>query len=94
MPLTLETPYPPSTMHGENMSTQNDQPERPRNKEEEKEDDSWLIAGMAVPGGLLFGMGVGFLTEQLVAGLFMGLGAGFILTMLIYIWLQRGKTSR
>lgn len=35
--------------------------------------------GLFVPGGLLLGMGVGFLTDQLVAGMFIGLGAGFIL---------------
>jgi len=32
-----------------------------------------------IPGGLLTGMGVGFLTNNLVAGLFIGLGVGFIL---------------
>ena len=31
-----------------------------------------------IPGGALFGMGLGFLTNNLVAWMFIGLGAGFI----------------
>lgn len=32
-----------------------------------------------IPGGLMIGMGIGFLTENLVAWLFIGLGVGFLL---------------
>jgi hypothetical protein len=39
-------------------------------------------AALFIPGGLLVGMGVGFLTN-LVAGMFIGLGAGFIIFALI-----------
>jgi len=36
-------------------------------------------SGLFIPGGLILGMGLGFLYDQLVAGMFIGLGAGFIL---------------
>jgi len=35
--------------------------------------------GLFIPAGILLGMGIGFLTDQLVAGMFIGLGAGFFL---------------
>ncbi len=38
--------------------------------------------GLAIPGGLLIGMGVGFLIDDLPAGMFIGLGAGFIVMMI------------
>ncbi|MBD3164487.1 hypothetical protein GF323_04755 [Candidatus Woesearchaeota archaeon] len=34
--------------------------------------------GLFIPAGLLLGMGLGFLYDELVAGLFIGLGCGFI----------------
>lgn len=40
-------------------------------------------SGALVPAGLLIGMGVGFLTNHLIAGLFIGLGVG-ILAMTVY----------
>lgn len=40
-------------------------------------------SGAFVPAGLLIGMGVGFLTGQLLAGLFIGLGSG-ILAMIVF----------
>jgi len=39
-------------------------------------------AGLFIPGGLLVGMGVGFLTN-LVAGMFIGLGLGFVAFALV-----------
>ena len=42
-------------------------------------------AALFIPGGLLIGMGIGFLLNQLVAGLFIGLGAGFIIFALILL---------
>ena len=48
-------------------------------KKDKKED----AAGLFIPGGLILGMGIGFLVDQLVAGLFIGLGAGFILMALV-----------
>ena len=35
--------------------------------------------GLFIPAGLLIGMGLGFLYDQLVAYLFVGLGIGFLL---------------
>lgn len=35
-------------------------------------------SGLFVPAGIFLGMGIGFLTDQLVAGIFIGLGAGFL----------------
>lgn len=39
-----------------------------------KEDRS----GLFIPAGLFIGMGIGFLTDQLVGWMFIGLGAGFL----------------
>jgi hypothetical protein len=33
--------------------------------------------GLFIPAGLFIGMGIGFMTGNLVAGLFIGLGVGF-----------------
>ena len=46
-------------------------------KKEEK--DKKGMGGIFIPAGLFIGMGIGFLTDELVAGLFIGLGAGFVL---------------
>lgn len=40
-------------------------------------------SGVFVPAGLLIGMGVGFLTDQLIAGLFIGLGSGMLLMIVV-----------
>ncbi|MCA9342808.1 hypothetical protein KC950_02220 [Candidatus Saccharibacteria bacterium] len=45
-------------------------------------------SGVLVPGGLLLGMGIGFLTDNLIAGLFIGLGSGLILMTVIELLLQ------
>lgn len=34
--------------------------------------------GLFIPGGLLTGMGIGFLVDNIPAGMFIGLGLGFI----------------
>jgi len=47
---------------------------------EEKEPEALFI-----PAGLLTGMGIGFLYNQLVAGLFIGLGIGFIIFAIISV---------
>ena len=41
--------------------------------------------GVAVPAGLLIGLGVGFLVDQVVAGVLIGLGAGFLVMMILRI---------
>jgi hypothetical protein len=44
---------------------------------------------MFIPGGILFGMGLGFLFDNLVAYMFMGLGAGFVLAAIISLMKRR-----
>ena len=60
----------------------------PQSEEMKKQ---WGIAGVAIPGGLFIGMGIGFLIGNLVAGLFIGLGGGFIVMMIIMLILQLKK---
>lgn len=48
-------------------------------------------SGVLVPGGLLLGMGVGFLTGNLLAGLFIGLGSGLILMVITDLLLNKNK---
>lgn len=43
--------------------------------DKESDDDR---SGLAIPAGLFIGLGIGFITGELVAWLFIGLGAGFI----------------
>jgi hypothetical protein len=57
-------------------------------KEKNKE---WGIAGIAIPGGLLLGMGVGFFVDNLVGGLFVGLGGGFLVMMIVMVVMQITK---
>jgi len=42
----------------------------------------WSITGVAIPAGVLVGLGVGFLIDNIVAGLFLGLGGGFLVMMI------------
>ncbi|NIO22173.1 MAG: multidrug transporter [Candidatus Aenigmarchaeota archaeon] len=44
---------------------------------------------MAIGGGALIGMGVGFLINNIVAGLFIGIGCGLVVAAL----LMRKQTS-
>jgi hypothetical protein len=48
-------------------------------KERQSREDKYGVGGIFIPGGLLFGMGVGFLINNIAAGIFLGLGIGFIL---------------
>jgi len=49
-------------------------------KKTKKSKEDWRggAGGLFIPGGLLFGMGVGFLIDNVPAGMFMGLGLGFV----------------
>lgn len=47
--------------------------------DKKKKDD---VLGLAIPTRLFIGMGIGFLTGQLVAGMFIGLGVGFLFFMI------------
>ena len=60
----------------------------PQSEDEKK---NWGISGVAIPGGLLLGMGIGFLIDNITAGLFIGLGSGFLLMMIIMMILQIRK---
>ena len=40
-------------------------------------------AGMAIAGGLLLGLGAGFLVNNIVAGLFVGIGCGLVAAALL-----------
>ena len=40
-------------------------------------------AGLAIPAGLLIGLGIGFIVGQIVGGVLVGLGLGFLLLMII-----------
>ena len=42
----------------------------------------WNITGVAIPAGVLIGLGVGFLINNIAAGLFLGLGGGFLVMMI------------
>ena len=42
----------------------------------------WSITGVAIPAGVLIGLGVGFLINNIAAGLFLGLGGGFLVMMI------------
>ncbi|MFC2010674.1 hypothetical protein ACFLUR_00045 [Chloroflexota bacterium] len=59
------------------MSTQSEEQKR-----------QWGITGVAIPGGLLIGMGVGFLIGNVTAGIFLGLGGGFIVMLISMLILQ------
>ena len=50
------------------MSTQPEQPKKRKSG----------VTGLAIPAGLLIGLGVGFLVDEVTAGLFIGLGCGFL----------------
>ena len=49
------------------------------------------MVGVAIPAGLLIGMGVGFLVDNITAGIFIGLGGGFLLMMIGMMILQIKK---
>lgn len=51
----------------------------------------WGIAGIAIPGGLLLGMGIGFFVDNIVGGMFVGLGGGFLIMMIAMVVMQITK---
>ena len=50
------------------MSTQPEQPKKRKSG----------VTGLAIPAGLLIGIGVGFLVDDIPAGVMLGLGCGFL----------------
>ena len=51
-------------------------------KNKDKKDDP---SGIFVPAGLLLGLGIGFIYNEVAAGLLIGLGAGFLIMALFKI---------
>jgi hypothetical protein len=60
----------------------------PQSEEQKKQ---WNITGVAIPGGVLIGLGVGFLIDNIIAGLFLGLGGGFLIMMIAMLIFQIRK---
>ncbi len=60
----------------------------PQSEEMKKQ---WSITGLAVPAGVLIGMGIGFLIGNVPAGLFIGLGCGFLVMLIAMLILQFNK---
>ncbi|MFC1789821.1 hypothetical protein ACFLYY_02515 [Patescibacteria group bacterium] len=54
-------------------------------QEIKEQKDKKGISGLFIPAGLFIGMGIGFLTDELVSGMFIGLGAGFALFAITYL---------
>jgi len=50
-----------------------------------KEQKNKNPTGLFIPAGLLIGMGIGFLVNNVPAGLFIGLGVGFALMAITMI---------
>jgi len=63
----------------------------PTQSEEQKK--QWGITGVAIPGGVLIGMGIGFLIDNITAGILLGLGGGFIVMMIGMLILQFKRRS-
>jgi hypothetical protein len=53
--------------------------------------DMYGAGALFIPAGVLTGMGIGFLIDNLVAGLFIGLGAGFALFAIAAVIRERVK---
>ncbi|MFC1983649.1 hypothetical protein ACFLVO_01355 [Chloroflexota bacterium] len=62
----------------------------PKQSDDQKKD--WNITGVAIPAGLLIGLGVGFMVDNIPGGLFIGLGGGF-LAMMIGMLILRIKSG-
>jgi len=54
------------------MSTQSEQPKKQKG-----------VSGLAIPAGLLIGLGVGSLVGNIAAGIFLGLGGGFLIMLIV-----------
>ena len=48
----------------------------------------WNITGVAIPAGVLIGLGVGFIIDNIPEGIFIGLGGGFLVMMIGMLILQ------
>lgn len=57
----------------------------------EDEKSQWNIVGIAIPAGVLIGLGVGFYTDNIPGGIFIGLGSGFLAMFLGMLILKTRK---
>ena len=57
-------------------------------KNNEKKDRRGISA-LFIPAGLFVGMGIGFLTDQLVPGMYIGLGVGFVLFVISFLLIKK-----
>ena len=57
----------------------------PQSEEEKKQ---WSVTGVVIPAGVLIGLGIGFLMDDIVPGILIGLGVGFLFMMFGMIILQ------
>ena len=55
----------------------------PKKKTKKKKKDE--VEALAIPAGLFIGMGIGFMTGNLVPWMFIGLGAGFVGMILLML---------
>ncbi|UCE98546.1 MAG: hypothetical protein JSV74_00920 [Dehalococcoidia bacterium] len=60
----------------------------PQSEEEKRQ---WGVTGVAIPAGILIGLGIGFLMDDIVPGILIGLGVGFLFMMIGMIILQFKK---
>ena len=51
-----------------------------QNSDDKKKNNG--ASGLAIPGGLLLGIGIGMLVDNIAAGVMMGLGGGFLIMMI------------
>ena len=60
-------------------------------KQSDDQKKHWNITGVAIPAGVLIGLGVGFLIDNIPAGIFLGLGGGFLVMMIgmLILWVKR-----
>ena len=57
----------------------------------EEEKKQWGVTGVAIPAGILLGLGIGFLVDNIVPGILIGLGVGFLFMMIGMLILQFKK---
>ena len=57
----------------------------------EESKKQWGVTGVAIPAGLLIGLGIGFLIDNIAAGIFLGLGGGFLVMFIGMLILQIKK---
>lgn len=60
-----------------------------REQQNGRSGNGWEAVGILVPAGLLIGMGIGWVFDEMVPGLFIGLGTGMLLMAVLHPFLRR-----